>query len=478
MSGGDAGAEPLDGLSGPEVQIASKARFQAGPYGVVVILMAATVLSFLDRTILGLIVDPIRHDLRIGDAQIGLLSGFAFALFYAFLGLPFGRWADRHNRQSLIVFGVAMWSVATAACGLAHTFTSLFVARVFVGVGEAALGPAALSLVANLFPKHKLGFALALLATGITLGNGFSVTLGGALVAWTETKSVVLPFIGLLSGWRLVFLAVGASGLPLAALIALLVREPPRQTSAAAPSLSAVFAHMYAHAKTYILIISGYSFMVVMSFAQIIWGPTFFLRVLHMTLVSFAVYYGLLMGVGGTLGLIAGGKISDYLTRRGVPGAPARVNLTAIIVQTPFLIVGYLSRDLAMALLCFGVGVIVLTFTGGLQSATLQRITPPRMLGSVSAIYLIFANLVGGGAGPFFIGALSQHLGASGNGLGQSLAVTSIITLPIAAWLVLWALKPLAQSERAVEIAADKLPLEGRLLPADAPTGAFVGDIA
>jgi len=96
----------------------------------------------------------------------------------------------------------------------------------------------------------------------------------------------------------------------------------------------------------------------------------------------------------------------------------------------------------------------------------------------VSAIYLIFANLVGGGAGPFFIGALSQHLGASGNGLGQSLAVTSIITLPIAAWLVLWALKPLAQSERAVEIAADKLPLEGRLLPADAPTGAFVGDIA
>jgi MFS family permease len=370
-----------------------------------------------------------------------------------------------------------MWSVATAACGLAHTFTGLFVARVLVGVGEAALGPASFSLVANLFPKHKLGFALALLATGITLGNGFSVTLGGALVSWTEAKFVVLPFIGLLSGWRLVFLAVGVSGLPLAAIIALLVREPPRQTSAPAPSLPAVFAHMYTHAKTYGLIISGYSFMVVMSFAQIIWGPTFFLRVLHMPLVSFAIYYGLLMGIGGTLGLMAGGNISDSLTRRGVSGAPARVNLTAIILQTPFLIAGYLSRDLAMALLCFGAGVIVLTFTGGLQSATLQRITPPRMLGSVSAIYLIFANLVGGGAGPFFIGALSQHFGASGNGLGQSLAVMSIITLPIAAGLVFLALKPLAESERAAEVVADRLPPKGTLLATNAPIGAYVGDI-
>jgi predicted MFS family arabinose efflux permease len=307
--------------------------------------------------------------------------------------------------------------------------------------------------VANLFPKHKLGFALALLATGITLGNGFSVTLGGTLVAWTEAKSAVLPFVGVLSGWRLVFLAVGAAGLPLAAAIALLVREPPRQTSAPAPRLSSVFGHMYAHAETFALIVSGYSFMVVMSFAQIIWGPTFFLRVLHMPLVSFAVYYGLLMGMGGTLGLMAGGNISDSLTRRGISGAPARVNLAAIVVQTPFLITGYLSRDLAMALLCFGIGVIILTFTGGLQSATLQRITPPRMLGSVSAIYLIFANLIGGGAGPFFIGALSQHLGA--NGLGKSLAIMSIITLPIAACLVFWALKPLAQSEREAEFNDD-----------------------
>jgi len=178
-----------------------------GPYAVVAILMVTSVLSYLDRTLVGLMVDPIRHDLRISDTEVGLLSGFAVALFYALMGLPFGRWADKHNRKWLIVGGSTAWSLATAACALTHTFGGLFGARLLVGVGEATMGPAALSLISNLFPKHRLGVALALFSTGITLGNGVAIAAGGALVQALQATTLALPIVGDVSGWRLVFAA-------------------------------------------------------------------------------------------------------------------------------------------------------------------------------------------------------------------------------------------------------------------------------
>ena len=232
-------------------------------------------------------------------------------------------------------------------------------------------------------------------------------------------------------------------------MIAVVVREPPRRDSAPAPALSQVFGQIWRFGSAYGLITAGYSLMVVMSFAQLMWGPTYFLRVHHMALGHFAAFYGVLMGLGGTAGLLAGGAWSDAWTRRGIAAAPARVNLISVVLQLPFLLTAYLAHDLRLAMVSFGFGVVVLCFNGGLQSATFQRITPPRMLGSVTSIYLIFANLVGGGAGPFVIGALSQHLSADGARLGQALAVTGLATLPLAALFIGLALAPLARSELA-----------------------------
>jgi MFS family permease len=422
----------------------------AGRYGLIAILVAASILSSLDRAIFGLMVDPIRHELGIGDTEVGLLTGFAFTLLYAFLGFPSGRWADRHNRRLLIVAGMVVWSLATAACGLAHGFAGLFGARLMVGVGEATLGPSALSLVANVFPRHRLGMALALLATAITLGNGVSITFGGELIHWAQPIRLQLPVIGELGAWRLVFVLLGLIGLPMALLTALLLREPARQPGTAAPNVKALFAHILGDSRTYGLVVAGYSLMVVMSFAQGAWGPTYFMRIHHMPIQRFAAFYGLLMGIGGTIGLLAGGAWSDAWTRRRISAAPARVNLIAVLLQGPFLVAGYLSRDLGASLALYGCGVIILTFTGSLQSATFQRITPPRMLGSVSALYLIFANLVGGGLGPVLIGALSQHFSPAGTGLGQALAVVAVITLPPSALLIFLALKPIAASEASL----------------------------
>ncbi len=426
----------------------SQDRVGAGAYAVVAVLVLASVLSFLDRAILGLMVDPIRRELHVGDAQIGLLSGFAFALFYAFLGLPFGRWADKNNRTLLIVGGVLTWSLATAAGAFTRGFPSLFVTRMLVGVGEATLGPAALSLVANIFPKHRIGFTLGLLATGITLGNGVAVVFGGLLVQWSEAALFNFPVIGNIGGWRLVFIVVGACGLPVAALIGLVVREPSRHEAAAAPTLPQLFRQIRQQSSAYGLITAGYSLMVVMSFAQFMWGPTYFLRIHHMSVSGFGQFYGVVMGLGGTAGLLAGGAWSDAWTRRGITAAPARVNLISIVLQLPFLLIAYLARDVRLALPGFAVGIVIMCFNGGLQSATLQRITPHRMLGSITSIYLICANLVGAGAGPFVIGALSQHLAPSGADLGQALALTGLVSLPLAALFVVLALKPLARSER------------------------------
>lgn len=417
-------------------------------YGLIAILVAASVLSYLDRAIFGLMVDPIRHDLGIGDTQVGLLTGFAFSLFYALLGFPSGRWADRNNRRLLIVTGMLVWSLATAACGLAHSFGALFCARLLVGVGEATLGPSALSLVANVFPRQRLGIALALLATAITLGNGVAITFGGSLVHWAQPITVNLPLVGQLGGWRLVFVTVGSLGVPMAILTAALIREPARQAGTEAPSLASLFAHIRQSVRPYGLITAGYALMVVMSFAQVAWGPTYFMRIHHMPVREFSALYGLLMGVGGTMGLMAGGAWADAWSRRGVRATPARVNLIAVLLQGPFLVGGYLSHDTATAFALYGCGVIILTFTGGLQSATFQRITPPRMLGSISALYLIFANLVGGGLGPVVIGALSQHFDAGGGALGQALAVVAVLTLPPSALLIFLALKPLSAAEQ------------------------------
>jgi MFS family permease len=421
------------------------------PYGVVAILMVTSVLSYLDRTLVSLMVDPIRHDLHIGDTQMGLLAGFAFSLFYALMGLPFGRWADKHNRKWLIVFGVAGWSFATAACALTHTFGGLFGARLLVGIGEATVGPSALSLISNLFPKRRLGVALALFSTGITIGNGFAVAVGGALVEALQHASAGLPVVGVISGWRLVFGIVGVAGLPVAALIALLVREPRRQSQEPAPDLRAVFAHMGGNLGAYGLVMVGYALMIIMSGAQAAWGPTYFHRIHHMPIGQFGPIFGLVMGVGGTAGLLFGGIASDALTRRNVPAAPARVILASIILQAPLLIAAYLAKDLWVALVCFSAGVIVLTLNGGLQTATFQRITPPRMLGSVWAIYLIAANLISGGLGPLLIGGISERLSGGGERLGEALAVVAGLVLPLAALLVFLALKPLTESERRMD---------------------------
>jgi len=196
---------------------------------VVFVLMVVYTLSFIDRQILSLLVGSIKRDLAISDTRIGLLQGLAFGVFYTFLGLPLGRIADTRNRKNLITIGVLFWSLMTALCSGARSFTTLFLARMGVGVGEATLAPGAFSLITDSFPKERLGRALSVYSMGIFIGSGLALIVGGAVVDFTvRIPSVTLPVLGLMASWRLTFLIVGIPGL-LVALWVYSIREPLRK---------------------------------------------------------------------------------------------------------------------------------------------------------------------------------------------------------------------------------------------------------
>ncbi len=196
---------------------------------VVVVLTAAYVVSFIDRQILALLVEPIRRDLGLTDTQMGLIMGSAFALFYTILGIPLGWLADRFSRRGIIAAGITIWCLMTAACGLSRNFGQLFLARVGVGVGEAALSPSALSLISDYFPRERRGRAISFYNMGVSLGAGIAMIGGGWIIAGIiDAPPTTLPVVGEIYAWQTVFLVVGLPGLAIAALMAT-VREPERR---------------------------------------------------------------------------------------------------------------------------------------------------------------------------------------------------------------------------------------------------------
>jgi MFS family permease len=203
---------------------------------VVVVLTAAYIVSFIDRQILALLVVPIQRDLGLSDTQMGLLLGPSFAVFFALFGIPIGRLADRGTRRNIVAVGIAAWCAMTALCGLARNCLQLLVARIGVGVGEATLGPCALSLISDYFPAERRARPLGFYAMGVSVGSALALLIGGKVVAWVfAAPSLLLPLLGELRAWQAVFLVVGAPGL-LMSLLMLTVREPPRREVLHAPS--------------------------------------------------------------------------------------------------------------------------------------------------------------------------------------------------------------------------------------------------
>jgi MFS family permease len=420
----------------------------------VAVLTVLYTSSFIDRTILGLLVAPIRRDLGISDTGMSLLQGFSFAVFYTFLGLPAGRLADRGSRKALIAWGAALWSAATAVCGFTASFWQLFLARVGVGVGEATLTPAAHSLMADLFPPQKRGRAFSIYHMGVSMGQGAALVVGGLVIRAVSTaEEVSVPLVGMMRSWQVVFLVVGLPGL-LLALLALTMREPERaHTRADFPSVREAVAFLGAHRPAFVLWLAGVSLYAIVLFGFPAWMPTVMVRKFAMTPGEIGPIYGTIVLVCGPLGMLIAGSICDWLLARNDRDAYWKVVTAVGALAIPAAVLAPLmpTRELTFVVVAFE-ALIMHGFTG-VSSAALAAAVPPRLRGQITALNFFFAALMGFGIGPTFIAMFTDFVYRSDAAVGWSLATASGIVLPIAVAFMIAARRPFAGTLREVAAA-------------------------
>ena len=391
-------------------------------YYVVVALMCAYTLSFMDRVLISLLVEPIRAEFSLTDTEIGMLIGFGFVLFYSVMGLPFGSLADRSNRRNLIVLGIVGWSLATAGSGMVQGFGGLLVMRALVGIGEATLSPSAMSTIADRFPVAKLGFATSIYSSGVVIGGGLAMAFGGLMAQWSLGASIDLPLLGTYSGWRMTFLLVGLLGLPVAAILLLTVREAERRTVAPPPPFAEIARLISTHRGAFAGTLLGLSSVVMANYVALLWGPAYFTRSHGLSMSEIGLILGIMNGVLGLVGVLAGGLVADRLSMRGTIDAPVKVIIYSQLVQLPFLVIAFTTGNTILAISCTGLAVFFTSMIGGLQGTTLALLVAPQMRGRTMAIYLLVANLIGMGLGPLFVGILSDRLGGL---IGPAIAITA-----------------------------------------------------
>jgi MFS family permease len=400
---------------------------------IVGVLSVCYTLSFVDRQIMGFLVAPIRRDLGISDTQIGLLGGLAFALFYTLVGIPMGVVADRLNRRNLIATGVVFWSAATAACALARTFSSLFAARVGVGIGEATLAPAAMSLVSDLFPKEKLASALGVYAMGIMIGSGLASIVGGLVVQLVTTRpEATLPLVGEIAAWRMAFLIVALPGVVVPWLL-FTFREPARKGSLRAADGSLTNMRMNEivrqinHRRMPVLLVSiGLGCNAMIGYAVAFWGPPLFLRVHGWTPANTGIGLGVVTIVCGCAGLWAGGRLCERLFASMRHDAPVIVAALGVALAGLFSSVASIMPTGTSTLMTMAPGLFFNGLPIGAAYAALQLIFPNQVRGVVSAVHVFLVNLLGLTLGPLLPGLLNDRLFRDGQQVGSSIALSAL----------------------------------------------------
>jgi MFS family permease len=404
------------------------------PWIVVVLLMVLYTSSYIDRTVLSLLVKPIRADLQITDTEYSILAGFAFVIMYSIAGIPCGWIADRWSRRGLIAIGSAFWSVMTAACGLANSFGTLFAARVGVGIGEATLSPGSYSIISDYFKKERMSRALSLYALGIPIGSGLALVAGGMIVAYaTQAGTVELPLFGVLKPWQLVFVAVGLPGLLLAPLVLLIIREPQRSEittmaiSGDRPTFGATLRYMWTRRGIYGGATFGVGLAALFGYGITAWYPTYLQRVHGFSIAN----AGLLLGFGnvvfGVIGSLTAGWWADWLAARGRDDAQFVVNSWYAV---GLLICGALGPIVPLEWLSIAMVVVTPFFSKtaiGAMAALIQIVTPNRMRGQISAIYLFAVALVGQSIGPTAVAVCTDYLFKDDNAVGWSLALVGTV---------------------------------------------------
>jgi MFS family permease len=375
---------------------------------VLLLLTATYSLSILDRFLLGILLPQIKAELQLNDSYLGLLSGIAFALFYATLGIPIARLADRFGRKHVITISLALFSFMTMLCGSAVNFLTLFLARVGVGVGEAGTTPASLSILSDLFEKQRRSTAMAIFSVGANIGLLIGFVVGG--------------YVAVNYGWRQAFWIVGLPGIVLAAVIALTMREAPRGyadglAKAAADSSPDVNRTGFLPAMKFLLSqksyrrnVLGLSMMLFISTGVIAWLPSFLARSHGMQADEVGRTLGLVLGLAGPIGtIVLGGLLADRLSKRDLRWGGWLVGLGALVLAPGYLLVIYAPTGM-MAVGAYFLPALLGVFYQGPTAAMTQAAAPVSMRATAGALMLLIGNLIGLGLGPLGIGLLSDWL--------------------------------------------------------------------
>ncbi|MDP8981303.1 MAG: MFS transporter [Acidobacteriota bacterium] len=406
----------------------------------VAVLTLVYIFSFIDRQILSLLVKPIRAHLGIGDTQMGLLIGTSFAIFYTFFGIPLGRLADLRSRRGIIAGGFFAWSLFTSACALAKNFAQMLLYRIGVGVGEAALSPAAYSLITDSFPKERLATALSVYSMGIYIGSGMAFLLGGQVVRLATSRDAwTVPLIGAVQPWQVIFLIVGLPGV-LLALLLFTIREPVRRGLARqASTLPAkeVFAYIFRNTRTFLCHNIGFGMISLAAYASAAWVPEFFRRVHQWSIPQTGTVYGILVMTMGPLGLIVAGRVADHLRARGVRDANMKVGIWIALLSIPVHFGVYLAPSGTIAAIWLAPACMLAAAPWGIAPAAIQQMMPNPMRGQASAVYLFLLNLVGLGIGPTAVAWVTEHVFGREDAVNYSLLLVSVTASIISATL-LW----------------------------------------
>lgn len=423
------------------------------PWALASLLMLANTFSFIDRTLLTLLVAPIRSELGISDTVISLLHGFTFAALYAVMGLPLGRLADRGDRPKLMAGGITLWSAMTCASGLASSVATLAVARAGVAVGEASLSPSAISLLAERMPQRMAARAIAMFQSGIFVGSAAALFVGGALLRELEraVRDGDSPFPHM-SPWRVVFIAVGLPGL-LLALALLFVREPRRAAGAGArpeqPALRDTFAYLAAHRSVYGWHVIAFTAITILAYGAMAWMPTTLVRSHGVSTATAGVWLGAVLLIAAPAGVMASGALVDRALARRHGAGPIDVALAGLLLLAIAVPVFALAPNITVAMiadvpLAFGLG-----FPYGIASGALALVTPVHLRGQVIAIYLLISNLLGLSLGPLLVALCTDHLFHQDAAVRYSLALLPLVTVPVAVVALRQARAPFARTWEA-----------------------------
>lgn len=398
---------------------------------VVFLCMLAYIFSYIDRQILVLMIEPIKNDLNLTDTQFSLLHGLAFSLFYAIMGLPIAYLADRFSRPKIIAIGIIFWSFATAACGLSKNFLQLFLSRMGIGIGEAALSPAAYSIFSDLFSKEKLGKAVGIYSIGSFIGGGTAFLVGGYVISLLKDAThIQVPLFGLMKAWQVAFILVGLPGILIGIVFLLTVRDPIRkgQRVNALGQVEKVkftdsFKFLAKHRKTFTCHYMGFTFYAMALFCMMSWSPAFYMRNYHLSPVETGYMLGTILLIANTSGVFFAGWLTDYLTMKGRKDAAMYTGfLGGLGILLP--IMSYTMVDnLTVSLVILSIAMFFASFPMPTSTAAMQILAPNQLRAQISAIFLLISSLIGLGIGTTLVAMITDHVFADINKVGYSIAI-------------------------------------------------------